>query len=167
MQMARGLTQSPERAEEMTQETFLLLQTTRPWRPDGPSLHVHLWGVLRSIRHHERAKHDTRGRNDGRFYRESTLIAEEEAEPSPEDAFEARGRRARAKNILRAVRERLAGKPLDLEIVDLMLDEITKREHLVAATGQPTEAVKHSLARIRRYTEAVLAERGEDWEHDQ
>src|SRR6201999_3260706 len=65
--MALSIAREEKEAEEITQEAFVLLMTTRPWRPDGPPFRVHLYGILRSACHHTRAKRRARRGAEGRF----------------------------------------------------------------------------------------------------
>jgi DNA-directed RNA polymerase specialized sigma24 family protein len=162
--MAFTMTGTREAAEELTHQAFLLLYSTRPWRDDGPTLAQHMWGVLRSTRSNQREAKLARLRAEGRYLTESDLSSEQGRSAETVSLADAQRKKEeeQARADLATLRTRLADKPLDLRIIDLMFEGITKREHLVERTGEPMEAVKHSLARIRRTMNSIVAERGQN-----
>jgi DNA-directed RNA polymerase specialized sigma24 family protein len=169
MLMALAVTRSREEARELTQQAFLLLCTTRPWREEGPPFNVHMAGIVRSLAHHERLKRDRRLERDGRYVNESALFTDEKRQ-SAEVMSLAHARRKteaqQARDDVADIRARLGDGAFELTILDLMAEGVKRPEHLVERTGRPDTAVKVALARIRRHTRAVLAARGRDTEED-
>jgi hypothetical protein len=166
--VALRLTRSRAIAQDLTQEAFLRLDTTRPWDPRGPiSLKQHLFGILKSVLSHERASDAARKELERKT--ETDRVAFSDAGRSAEVMLLDRARRDReealAKRRVVALRASLTGFELDLQILDCMSEGVTKRADLVPRTGRSLDEVKTALARIRRHMDNILAaERGEDKE---
>jgi DNA-directed RNA polymerase specialized sigma24 family protein len=163
-----GMTGSDEMASEITQQAFLLAYTTRPWQPGGPKLSVHLFGIARSLVHHERLKGKRRRGGEGRFATEEEHLTE--VDPSAESMSLAHAQRRdekeQARDDVAALRARLVD-PLDHRIADLMADDTTKPQELCKLTGASEYAVTLALARIRRTMKRIWAERGRAMEKDE
>ena len=159
------LTRSRQLAEDLTQEAFLRLATTRPWDPSRPtSLEQHMFGILKSLLSHERASDAARRELERKT--EIDRAALSEAGRSAETISLDHARRKKAEDLattrVAALRAELAGFELDLKILDLMSDGVEKRADLAQRTGRSPDEVKTALARIRRHMERILAaERGE------
>jgi hypothetical protein len=168
--IARKVTGSRVRATEVAQEALTRLATTRPWTAErGVSPEVFVRGLVRSIYSHDVAKSERRGEREAQSAAELALVSDrghsfeavglERAEAADAETFAAKCEAA--------LREELAGYPLELAIVDGMRDDVVKPRDLVAHTGKSPYEVKQALARIRRYMIAIVAaERGEDLEVD-
>jgi DNA-directed RNA polymerase specialized sigma24 family protein len=153
-------------AKDLTQLVFLRVATTSPWSPRGKvGLEDHLFGILRSVRSNEEASNAKRRENERRATEEWAALSE--AGRSAEQLVLDHAERERAERLaterVAKLRARIAGYPLDLSIVDHMMNEVTKRSDLVALTGRSPDEVKTALARIRRHMDAIVAaEGGED-----
>jgi DNA-directed RNA polymerase specialized sigma24 family protein len=161
------LTNSTARADDIRQETYVRLLTTRPWRKDQqPSFLRHVLLVASSI-----LKNQGRDRARRRDY-EADWGAEHKRDrgnttPSAEqDMLEHAQRepkRERAVGVAIELRRRLAAFPLELRIIDHAEAQEAKDEEFGAssevaeALRVPVEQVYRALARIRRYKERVYA----------
>jgi len=165
---ASRLTRSEERAEELTQEAFLRLLTTRRWDPKKqPSLERHLFGIVKSLRW-------AGGKATIRKYEEEAgheqALLSGGAAPSAETTSIDHAKREREKSIAAqragALRAKLAGHDLELSICDLMADDdVAKRSHLAQRLGRSAGEVDKALRRIRRYMNSIVAaDGGEDEE---
>ena len=168
--VALRLTRCPTMADDLTQEAFLRLDTTRPWDPRGrTSLEQHMFGILKSVLSHERASDAARKERERKT--EIDRLALSDAGHSTEVLSLDRARREKEQSLatrrVAALRASLAAFDLDLRIVALMSEGVTKRAHLVERTRGSLDDVKTALARIRRNMEDILAaERGEDKEDE-
>ncbi len=166
--VAYRATRSTSAAADLTQEAFLRLDTTRPWDPSRPtSLEQHMIGIVRSLVSHQRASDTTRREFELQAGTEMAYLSD--AGRSTEalwlERAERDGLEARATKRLAALRVRVAAFELDLRILDLMAEDVTKRAELALGTGRSLDEVKTALARIRRHMRSILAaERGEDEE---
>jgi DNA-directed RNA polymerase specialized sigma24 family protein len=165
---ASRITRSRTAAESLTQEAFARLDTTRRWNPGGAtSLQQHMYGILKSLLSHERRSDSKRGEAEQKFGIEEAALSDagRSAETMSLDRADRKASEALATERVAKLRARLAGFPLDLLILDLMTDEVTKRADLAQRTGRSPDEVKTALARIRRHMESIrAAERGEDEE---
>jgi DNA-directed RNA polymerase specialized sigma24 family protein len=165
--MAYRITKSQVQAEEIAQETFLRLMTTRPWDESRqPVIERHLFGIIKSLVSHERTSR--RSDYESRGAAEHAITSGGET-PSAEVRGLERARRERQEAIaaarVRLLRTKPAGHELELMICDLMAEGITKPADLARHTGRSVAEVNVALARIRRYMKSILAaERGEDEE---
>jgi DNA-directed RNA polymerase specialized sigma24 family protein len=160
------VTDSLARAEDIRQEAYLRLITTRRWDRDRHSFLKHMLLVATSI-----LKHGDKARARRTHY-EAEAGAEYKRErgvttPSPEhDMLEhAENERSRdfAVRALAELRRKLAGFPVELRLVDhaeqleARDEELEKPAELAKAMGVRVEEVYRALARIRRYKESVYA----------
>jgi Sigma-70 region 2 len=166
--MAYRITKSRTQADEIAQETFLRLLTTRLWdERKEPSIERHLMGIVKSLISHERASkrsdyeseaaaHDAVVSGDAAMSAEARSL--DRAQREREEAAAARR--------VGAVRAKLVGRELELRICDHVADGVPmKPAILVELTGRSLDEVNKALDRVRRYTKSILAaERGEDEE---
>ena len=155
-------------AENLTQEAFLRLDTTRPWDPShSTTLMQHMFGILKSLLSHEREADKRRVGFERQAASEQEALSDagRSAEVISLDRVRRERAEALAKTRVAELRVRVAGFELDGLILDLMYEGVTKRADLVRRTGRSLDEVKTSLARIRRHMNAILAaERGKDTE---
>jgi DNA-directed RNA polymerase specialized sigma24 family protein len=164
--LARAATGSNERAEDLTQKTFIRLGTTSPWAPGDNSLEAHLGGILKSVYSNEAASDVKRRKLERRYAAEQAVLSE--VVPSPEVALlaeEPSPGRINAVRLVEKLRLKLAGRQPDAAICDLMADDTTKPAHMAKVLGCTPHEVREALKRIRRYMKTIVAaERGEDEE---
>lgn len=160
--IARDITRSDDLASEITQQTFLLLCSTRPWRREGPPFAVHLAGVIRSLVHHERLKKKRRLVGEGGFATESDHLTEG-GDPSAEVTSLEHARTQKeedaAREDIELLRASVVESPLDLRIIDLMAEGVTRRQDLVERTGESDSTIKLALDRIRRAMNRIRTQR--------
>jgi DNA-directed RNA polymerase specialized sigma24 family protein len=162
------ITRSRTAAEDLTHEAFSRLDTTRRWDPGGgTTLQQHIYGILRSLVSHERRADSKRREIELQAQIEAAALSDagRSAEATSLDRADREGSKALATERVAKLRARLAGFPLDLLVLDLMTDDVTKRADLAQRTGRSPDEIKTALARIRRHMESIrAAERGEDEE---
>jgi DNA-directed RNA polymerase specialized sigma24 family protein len=159
------LTRSRSAAEDLTQEAFLRLDTTRPWDPSRPTtFERHVFGILKSLLSQERASDPKRRELHRQAGTEQAALSNKGHSPETIslDQAERDGAEALATKRVALLRAKVADFELDLVILDLMSEDVTKRADLVRRTSRSPDQVKTSLARIRRHMDSILAaERGE------
>ncbi len=164
--LGKATTGSSERAEDLTQKTFLRLATTSPWAPGGIAIEAHLAGIFKSVYSNEVASEVKRRKLERRYVAEQAALSG--VVRSPEDvmlAEEPSSERANAMRLVGKLRVKLAGRRPEIAICDLMADDTTKPAHVAKALGCTAHEVRESLKRIRRYMKTIVAaERGEDEE---
>jgi DNA-directed RNA polymerase specialized sigma24 family protein len=164
--LARAATGSRERAEDLTQKTFLRLGTTSPWAPGEITLEAHLGGILKSVYSNEVASEVKRHERERRYVAEQAALSE--VVRSPEDAMlaeEPSPEQANAACLVDKLRVKLAGRQPDVAICDLMADDTTKPAQMAKVLGCTAYEIREALKRIRRYMKTIVAaERGEDEE---
>lgn len=164
--LARAATGSRERAEDLTQKTFLRLATKSPWAPGEHTLEAHLGGILKSVHSNEVASELKRRERERRYVAEQAALSG--VVRSPEDAMlaeEPSPEQANAARLIDKLRVKLAGRQPELAICDLMADDTTKPAHMAKALGCTAYEIREALKRIRRYMKTIVAaERGEDEE---
>jgi Sigma-70 region 2 len=167
LDFAEKITRSREAAEELTQEAFLRLMTTRAWDPLGKtSLERHVCGIVRSLLWAERTS--KRPEVERRAMTEHALVADggRSAETMSLDRAERERKEALGVQRLGKLRIKLKGYGLGLLILDLMQNEgLRKPAELAARTGRPVSEVNDARERVRRYMKSIIAaESGEDEE---
>lgn len=163
---ARKIARRESDVQELTQQALLRLLKTSPSILDGEAeLAQRIYGILRSLRFNAAVSSATRREYERRAGEEHAALSD--AGRSAEQIILDDAERHQAEELaierVAKLRVRLAGLELDLQIVDRMLEGVTKRSGLVARTGRSLAEVKTALARIRRHMDAIVAaERGED-----
>jgi DNA-directed RNA polymerase specialized sigma24 family protein len=164
---AYRITKSREKADEITQESFLRLMTTRTWdEGKQPSLERHMLGIVKSLVSHERASkrrdYESRGATE-------LAVISVGAAPSPQERLLDRaardGEEAVAARRVEALRTKLGSRELELAICDLVAEGVKKPADLAPRLERPVGEVNDALERIRRYMKSIVAaERGIDEE---
>ncbi len=158
---ALRLTKSRRAAEDLTQEAFVRLKTTRRWdRATEPSIAKHMMKTVKSLWFHERKSVTTRSEREVAAVVEQQTIGGKSA-PSPEQTVLEEGdrerRRLSAAEQLAELRERLAGHPLELQILDLAAEGIDDRGKQAERTRCTKDQVYDAWRRIRRYGRGLPA----------
>ena len=159
------VTKSLDRAQDIRQQAYLRLLTTRPWTRDRPTTFLkHMLLTASSI-----LKHDAKARSRRERY-EAEAGAEYKRErgdsaPPPEQNIlehaEQERSRDRAARILAELRRRLSDFPLELALIDRAEqteasdDEPETPSELARALGVSIEEVYRARARIKRYKDGV------------
>jgi DNA-directed RNA polymerase specialized sigma24 family protein len=162
---AERITRSRDAAENLVQEAFLRLMTTRPWDPLGKTtLERHMCGIVKSLLWAERTS--KRPEIERLAVAEHVLLAEggRSAETMSLDRAEREDKEALGSQRAGKLRAMLKGRKLELLVLDIMQDEgLRKPAELAARTRKSAAAIDVSLRRIRRYMKRIVAaERGED-----
>ena len=164
------ITESRARAEDIRQEAYVRLMTTRPWRRDIP-FKLHMLRVASSVRKHEDKGQHRRERYEAdwgaKHKRERGVVT-----PSAEQESLAEAQRIkdqnRAARILAELRRRLAGYPLELRIIDWFEqaeetgEEVEKPAALARRWGVDPQDLYRARERIGRYKDSVMAAVGGD-----
>ncbi|HEY4014541.1 MAG TPA: sigma factor [Polyangiaceae bacterium] len=168
LRFARRVARSDGHAEDLAQEAYVRLRTTRAFRPgDGRTLEGHLLGIVRSLRSNavtsRRPDYERQAGSEQLLVAGSTASTEaawvEQEERADDEAAAARR--------TEALREKLraGGCALELSVCDLMADGVTKRAEIAARLGRSDAETAAALRRIRRYMNSVMAaESGRDEE---
>ncbi len=156
---ALRLTKSRAAAENLTQEAFVRLKTTRPWdRATEPSIAKHMMKTVKSLFFHERKSASARSDREVEAVVEQQTIGGAAA-PSPEQMLlEEEGselRRGSAAEQLETLRGLLVGHELELAILDLVDEDIDDRDEQARLTGHKIEEVYEAWRRIRRYAKQL------------
>jgi DNA-directed RNA polymerase specialized sigma24 family protein len=161
------VTKSPARADDIRQEAYLRLLTTRRWTSDGRTPFLrHMLLVASSILTHEnKARHrrEKRETDSGAEYKRDRGVVTQSPEQHLFEVGQDIRNRERAVRVLAELRRRLAGFPLELRIIDrLEQAEASDQDfetpaELAKALGVGVEEVYRARARIRRYKESVYA----------
>jgi DNA-directed RNA polymerase specialized sigma24 family protein len=172
-----NVTKSNARADDIRQEAYARLFTTRRWTPDREKPFLrHMLLTASSLLKHEykagdrRKKYEQRG---GAVY----LRERGRATPSPEHDLLEHAERVKSRDealrVLGELRRRLAGFPLELRLIDQAEqaeasgDELDTPAELAKILGVGVDEVYRARARIRRYRESVVAAvRGPDEESE-
>jgi DNA-directed RNA polymerase specialized sigma24 family protein len=159
---AYRLTGSQADADDLTQEALTRLTTTRRWDPSSePSLAKHMMKIVKSVRSHERDRESTRGEYEMKATIEqrttdgaSTRSAEQ---MSVEQGDDERARSGAARR-LAALRERLSGFDLELQLIDLTAEGVDRRADQAKRTGRTVGEVYEAWRRIYRYASRMPAD---------
>jgi DNA-directed RNA polymerase specialized sigma24 family protein len=161
---ALRLTRNPDRADDLTQEAFKRLVTTRPWNPaTQSSLAKHLMTTVKSLLSHERESKQSE-------YEEKAVIeqrtidgdATKSAEQMSLDRSESTRSQSSAADQLTDLREALVGHGLELQLIDLTDQGIDDRQEQARITGAKIQEVYDAWRRIRRTLRRLLAARSDD-----
>jgi hypothetical protein len=169
------VTNSLARADDIRQEAYLRLLTTRRWTPDRqtPFLRHMLLTVSSLLKHENKARYrrESTEANWGAEYKRERGVTTASSEQDLLEHAQSIRRRDRAARVLAELRRRLAGFPLELRLIDhaeqaeASDDEPTPPAELAEILGVRVEEVYRARARIRRYKDGVLAAvRGADEE---
>jgi hypothetical protein len=118
---ALRVTCSNAHADDIRQETYVRLATTRPWRRAAqPSFVRHVLGVAASVLKHEQKAHARRTHHEADAGAEYKRDRGDTVSPEEDMLEHAEGERKRdvAARALAEVRRRLAGYPLELRLID-------------------------------------------------
>jgi DNA-directed RNA polymerase specialized sigma24 family protein len=152
------MTRSRERAQEVVQDAFDRVLTTRPWNPDKVPFEVHMIGIVRSLLdavfHSAAARHEAQAAEG--FHAEvvgrSSLSAEDRALAHAETEM----RREAAARDLERLAQRVADHPVAPGVLRCRGDGITKAADIARELGVPVEQVyranellKEQLRKIR------------------
>ncbi len=165
LDFAERITGSRAAAENLAQEAFLRLMTTRAWDPLGKtSLERHMCGIVKSLLWAERVS--KRPEYERLAVAEHALLAEggRSAETMSLDRGEHEEKEALGRQRAGKLRAMLKGRALELLVLEVMQNEgLRKPAELAARTRKPAAAIDTSLRRIRRTLKRIVAaERGED-----
>jgi len=162
------LTRSHAHADDLTQEAFKRLMTTRAWNPATvPSLAKHMMMIVKSVLSHERQSRQ--GDLEMQASIEQQTVDGGAARSAEQMSLDQGGRdrsQRSAARRLAALRERLAGFDLELELIDLTQQEVDSRAEQAKRVGRPVGEVYEAWRRIRRYAaglpDAMDADDGEE-----
>lgn len=158
---AMKLTRSRPQAEDLAQKVFERLLTTRPLEPTASLEDAvkHAFGVLRSVLSAERASARSQGTRE--------RIAGNEWTTASTDGHSAEARTLEhanrideeecASRRIALLRHRLADHPLELTILDVMHDGVTKPAEIAVKLARPVVDIYEAMKRIRRYMKSVVA----------
>jgi DNA-directed RNA polymerase specialized sigma24 family protein len=172
-----SVTKSSARADDLRQEAFARLMTTRPWRREQqPSFVKHMLLVASSVLKHEgkaqarRAHHEADAGAEYKRDRGDTASPEEDMLEHAESLR----RKDRAASVLAELRRRLADYPLELRVIEHIAqaqdrddEEPEKPAEIAQALGVRVEEVYRACARIKRYRASVYAAVGGTGEEKQ
>jgi DNA-directed RNA polymerase specialized sigma24 family protein len=149
---AMRLTRDPDHADDLTQEAFRRLVTTRPWNSKTqPSLAKHLMTTVKSLLSHERES--KQGEYEEKAVIEQRTIdgdATRSAEQMSLDRADLERKQSGAADQLTALRELLVGHVLELQLIDLTDDGIDDRAEQARITGATIKEVYDAWRRTRR-----------------
>ena len=153
-------------AEEITQEAFSRVLTTRPWSEEsGIPLFVHMTGIVRSLLSNERtatrasAEHavaDLEPPSSGRAgvaTSAATLSAEEEHL----SRAEVLRRQRESSAAMAALVKRFSTAPVELAVLSAWLDGVTKPAAIADHTKHDIEEVYVAIRRLRRVAHSLAA----------
>jgi DNA-directed RNA polymerase specialized sigma24 family protein len=175
LDFALRVTGSLARADDLRQEAYARLLTTRRWTPDRPTPFLrHMLLTASSLLKHENKARQRREKYEAdagaEYKRERGVATPSPQEDQLEEAERVR-RREWAVRVLAELRRRLAGFPLELRLIDhaeqleAKDEELETPAELARILGVGVEEVYRARARIRRYKEGVVAAvRGPDEE---
>jgi len=159
LRFASYVTRSRARSPEIVNDALAraLDPNDEPWRPElEPRFARHVMRIIDNL--HRAAKDTARARRDPRNI-EAVRERTTSHPATPEQDALAAERDARAERLLAALRERLAGDPLALQIVDLASDGHHDRPADQAlATGRSIEEIRNARKRVKRVVDALVAE---------
>jgi DNA-directed RNA polymerase specialized sigma24 family protein len=160
-------THSMHRADDIRQESYLRLMTTRRWtRESGNPFVQHMLLMASSILKHENKARDRRERYQADGGAEYKRERGTETASVEQDMLEHAQRMSsgdRASRMLAELRRKLAGYPLELRLMDhaeqveARGDEFERPAELARILGVRVNELYRALARIRRYKEGVQA----------
>jgi DNA-directed RNA polymerase specialized sigma24 family protein len=163
-------TESRARADDIRQEAYVRLMTTRPWRRDVP-FKLHMLRVASSVRKHADKGQHRRERYEAdwgaKHKRERGVVTASAEQESLDEAQRIKDQN-RAARILAELRRRLAGYSLELRIIDWFeqADETGEEPEPPAALanrwGIDVRDLYRARERIRRYKDSVIAAVGGD-----
>ena len=166
-------TESGARAEDIRQEAYVRLMTTRPWRRDIP-FKLHMLRVASSVRKHEDKGQRRREGYDAdwgaKHKRERGVVTASAEQESLGEAQRIENQNLAART-LAELRRRLAGHSLELRLIDWFEqaeetgEEVEKPAALAKRWGVDPRDLYRARERIRRYKDSVVAAvRGDDEE---
>jgi hypothetical protein len=174
---ALSITGSNAHADDIRQESYLRLRTTRPWRrEDQPSFVKHMLLVARSVLKHTQKAHARRTHHEANAGAEYRRDRGDNASPEDDalDHAEALRRQEHGARVLEEVRRKLAGYPLELRLIDHIAqlqdrddEELEKPTQMAKALSVPVEEIYRACARIKRYRASVYAAVGGPGEEKQ
>ena len=161
------VTKSNARADDIRQEAYVRLLTTRPWTPQGETpFYRHMLLTASSILKHEnkarrrRAQYEADG---GAQYKRERGVAARSPEQDALEHGENLRSHDQAVRALAELRRRLAAFPLELRIIDQAAQaeatggDLQAPAELARILGVGVEEIYRAGARIRRYKEGVYA----------
>jgi DNA-directed RNA polymerase specialized sigma24 family protein len=164
---ALRVTCSNAHADDIRQETYARLATTRPWRRDAqPSFVRHVLGVAASVLKHEQKAHARRTHHEADAGAEYKRDRGDTVSPEEDMLEHAEGERKRdvAARALAEVRRRLAGYPLELRLIDRIAQAQDRSDEgpetpaeLAEAMGVSIGEVYRAIERMKRYKASVMA----------
>jgi DNA-directed RNA polymerase specialized sigma24 family protein len=143
MALAMAITRSKQRADEVVQDAFERLLTTRRWdRGKGP-LDVHMMGAVRSLlsNAHRSAVPRKEATAHEAFQDEAAGRRTESPEHQALEHAEAVERQASAASALDRLTERVSGDPVASGVLRCRAEGLQKAGDIAAALGVPVEQV--------------------------
>jgi DNA-directed RNA polymerase specialized sigma24 family protein len=159
--VARRLSGSASAADDLTQQAFLLLETTRRWDPTQcATVERHLCGIVMSLLSAERGSARPRIEAQAGLELAARSEAGRSAETMALERADREDEQAFATRRVAALRAKLAGQQLELSICDLLAEETEqtlKAAQMASRLGRPVGEVYEALSRIRRYMDTIVA----------
>jgi len=162
MTAALGMTRSRRLAEEIVQDAFERVMTTRPWSRKERTFEQHMVGTVWSLVSHEfaskRSEHDAEA-HDG-FHREEAGQSAASPEDKMLDRAEQENRWASADEELDALAESVAGHPAAREVLRCRREHgLTKASEIAARIGLPVEQVYRANEVLRDHLRSLRKKR--------
>jgi DNA-directed RNA polymerase specialized sigma24 family protein len=164
-QYAQRITKKRDRAEDIRQEAYLRLLTTRPWKGEGAFMR-HMLLVAKSLLMHENEAHESRKEYEalgGAEYKRERGSATPSGERDLLEEAERRKSQDRAGRALAELRRRLAGHSLELRLIDRAEQAEASEEELPTPAELANEwrinvaQIYRARERIQRYKDSVYA----------
>jgi DNA-directed RNA polymerase specialized sigma24 family protein len=158
MAFALALTRSKARAQDVVQDAFERLLTTRPWDPSKGPLDAHMMGIVRSLLNI--ARRSASARNEARAHEEyHAEVVGRQTESAEHETLEHAGaeeRRTAAATVLEQLTARVAAHPVAPGVLRCRAEGLQKAGDIATALGVPVDQVyranellKEQLQKIR------------------
>jgi DNA-directed RNA polymerase specialized sigma24 family protein len=159
--VALALTRSRARAEEVVENAFERLLTTRRWNPGKAPLAKHLAYIVKSLVMHEESS--TRPERDQAaaegFYRETETERAESSEQKNLLYAESASRQAEAARELEELRASVAHQPLVSEVLRKREEGLERAADVAQALGVPVERVYRANEVLREHLKRIRQSR--------
>ncbi len=165
MAAALGITRSKPRSEEIVQDAFERVMTTRPWSRRDRSFEQHMVGVVYSLTNHAftsaKPKQD-REAHEG-FQREEVGMEGASPEIKTLERAETEGRATRAEQELDELEASCTDNPTAREVLRCRREhELVKAGDIAAKLGIPVEQVYRANEALRERLKTIRKRRPKD-----